>query len=410
MGAGLLPAKAEVSALHPRIYVRSDAATVGKGPSVSELRRRLNAPGYARWRRRVIPSKGSESMVERAARYLEDENTADLDAVRDYLKTHTFSYEKNDVGGYLAGAEMATAFDWIYQGLSEADRAAIMANIVTTAESSRRFVVGGEDINHNYTYMALNTVAVCGLVLKGEPEPYNSKGIEYLAVAQRLLEAPGMVLDTWNAREGAWAEGSHYTFHETLRNLILMLAAYRSAGDTDYFARAARDYGNFPSKAGRFLIACTRPDMTFVRTGDTAPNRVQAYQTVPGLVEMLAAGLTDPQETARFRSFTDALLEAYGDKAVYPAYDWGMRIFYDPAAPRTPSYKTLPLAMRTGAGTYDQIVFRNGWGPDSTHIAIIAGDHFTDHQHFDKGQFLIYHRGGLTIDGGTYDEIGRAHV
>ena len=70
--------------------MRSDAATVGKGPTVSELRRRLNAPGYARWRRRVIPSKGSESMVERAARYLEDGNTADLDAVRDYLKTHTF--------------------------------------------------------------------------------------------------------------------------------------------------------------------------------------------------------------------------------------------------------------------------------------------------------------------------------
>jgi len=402
-GVRLIPLQAEVSTLHPRIYVRHDSATVGKGLTVSELRSRLNMPAYARWRRRTIPSKGTEAMVERAARYLEDGNTDDLVAVRDYLKTHTFSYERNDVGGFLAGAEMATAFDWIYQELSAEDRTAIMANIVTTAESSRRFVLGGEDINHNYTYMALNTVAVCGLVLKGEMEPYNSKGMDYLAVAQKMLEGPGMVFDTWNARQGAWAEGSHYTFHETWRNLILMLAAYRSATDKDYFALVQRDYGNFLAKSGRFLIACTRPDMTLIRTGDTSPNRVQASLTVPLTMEMLAADMPDQQEAARFRSFTDALLKAYGDKAVYPAYDWGMRIFYDPNAPRSPSYKTLPLAMRLGEGTYEQIVFRNGWGMDNTHIAILAGDHFTDHQHFDKGQFLIYHRGGLAIDSGTYD-------
>ena len=82
-----------------------------------------------------------------------------------------------------------------------------------------------------------------------------------------------------------------------------------------------------------------------------------------------------------------------------------MRIFFDPRAPATPSYKTLPLFMRLGAGTYEQFLFRNGWGPDSTAITILAGDHFTDHQHFDKGQFLIYHRGGLAVDSGAYDRM-----
>jgi hypothetical protein len=59
--------------------------------------------------------------------------------------------------------------------------------------------------------------------------------------------------------------------------------------------------------------------------------------------------------------------------------------------------------MRMGEGTYEHIAWRNGWGPESTLITILAGDHFTDHQHFDKGQFLIYKHGGLAVDSGAYD-------
>lgn len=397
--AGALQADEQVSPLHPRIYVCHDEARVGKGLTVSELRRRLKDPEYARWHR-PAGGQGASAMVERAARYLEDANPADLDAVRNFLLTHTFSYAKHDVGGFLAGAEMATAFDWIYAGLSLEDRAAAMANIVTTAETSRSFLLrGAPDINHNYTYMALSTLAVCGLVLKGEAEPYNGKGVEYLRLARKWLESPGKVLDTWKAREGAWAEGSLYTFHETLRTLVLALVAYRTASDTDYFGSK---YRGPLIQAGRFLIASTRPDMTFERVGDCLPSRALANGTVPLTVEMLAFGL-DGEEAARLRSFSRALREAYGEKALHPSFDWGMRIFFERAAAREPSYHTLPTAMRMGAGTYEQIVFRGGWRPDSTQVTILAGDHFTDHQHFDKGHFLIYRRGGLAIDGGAYD-------
>ena len=395
---------AAVSTFHPRIYVRHNSARIGKGLTLAQLRARLRQPEYTRWRTQA-PGRGAAAMMERAARYLETGDPGDLAAVREFLGTQTFSYEKNDVGGFLAGAEMATAFDWVYAGLSASDRAAAMANIVTTADSSFRFLRrGGPDINHNYTYMALAAVAVCGLVLHGEAEPYGARAAEYLEVARQMIEAPGKVIDTWNAREGAWAEGSHYTFHETLRNLALMLQAYRTASDIDYFRRIDM------AKAGRFLIGCTRPDLTFERTGDTSANRVQAAITVPVTVEMLAAGLPAADEAARLCSFADALIEHYGDKAVHPSFGWGMRMFHDVRARRTPSYRNLPLAMRLGAGTYEQIGFRNGWGPASTLVTILAGDHYTDHQHFDKGQFLIYHGGGLAIDSGAYDgmyQLGR---
>lgn len=391
-----------VSALHPRIFVRHDAARIGKGLTVAEYRARASSPAYLRWSGPAPDSNDPSAVVERAAQYLVDGGAADLKAVRDFLLTRTFSYEKNDVGGFLAGAEMATAFDWVYGGLSPSDRAAAMKNIVATAESSRRFLISGEpDINHNYTYMALNTVAVCGLALSGEPEPNGSTARQYLEIAREFIDGHGRVLDTWNAREGAWAEGSHYSFHETVRNLVMMFAAYRSASDRDYFG------AGFLNKTGRFLIGCTRPDMTFVRTGDTSANRVAANLTVPVTAEALATGLGDSDDAARLRSFGDALVEAYDGKAVHPFFRWGMRMFYDPGARRTPSYRTLPLAMRMGAGTTEHIVFRNAWTPGSTQITILAGDHYTDHQHFDTGQFLIFHGGALTVDGGAYDELYR---
>jgi hypothetical protein len=397
-----------VSTLRPRIYVRHDAAGLGKGVTVSGIRSRLVKPEYSNWRR-PVSGRGPAAILERAMRYVEDGNQSDLAQVRDFLRSNTFSYEKHDVSGFMAGAEMAAAFDWIYEGLSTEERAAIRQNLVTTAESSVKFLRhGGPDINHNYTYMALNTVAVCGLVLDGEPPPYGEKAKEYLDLAREFIEGRDMVLDTWNARQGAWAEGSHYTFHETIRNLVLMLAAYRTATNVDYFDRIRRIHGDFLKKTGRFLIGNTRPDMTFERLGDCATNRVLANHTVPLTVEMLAWGLSDKEESARLWSFAAALSDAYREQALHPSFDWGMRVFRDPTAPRAPSFRTLPLAMRMGAGSTDQIVLRSGWDEYATQITIVAGDHFTDHQHFDKGHFLIYRRGGLAVDGGAYDHLYKA--
>jgi hypothetical protein len=398
----------QVSSRHPRIYVRADGARLGKGLTANGLRRRAGDPAYARWRR-PLSRASLGAMVERAARYLETGSPDDLDAVRQYLLTHTFSQREHDVGGLLAGADMATAFDWVYAGVPASDRTAILSNIATTADSSYEFLIHGQpDVNHNYTYMALRTIAICGMVMKGEGNPFDRKAVDYLKLAREWLEGPGRVLDTWKAREGVWAEGSHYTFHETVRTLIMMLHAYRTATDTDYLGRIEKGYGNFVARAGRFLIACTRPDLTFERTGDVLPSRALASITVPLTVEMLASGLSDGAEKSRLRSFSRALCEAYGEKALDPSFNWGMRMFSDARAPLTPSFRTLPLAMRLGAGTDEHIVFRNGWNVDSTQITILAGSHYTDHQHFDKGSFLIYHGGGLAVDSGTYDSMYKA--
>ncbi len=396
---------AAVSPLHPRIYVRNDDATIGKGISVRQLKARAKDPAFERWRRPVKLNNASAAM-EVAARYLEEGNHSDLAAVRDFLLSRTYSLEKNDVGGLLAGAEMMTAFDWIYNGLSPEERTTLAGNLIKTCASSRRFIEhGGPDVNHNYLYMALTTVATAGLVLTGEPEPYGSIGHDYLDLATQWLEGKGRILDTWQARQGAWGEGSHYTFHETLRNLVLTLAAFRSATDHDYYPLIRHSRDDFMKQAGLFLIGCTRPDLTFIRTGDTQANRATANLTVPLTVEMIAAGLDDPVATPQLHSFVHDLITAYGPTAIHPLFGWGMRVFWSPDEPQEPSYRTLPTFLRFGPGTLEQFMIRSGWTGSSTHIAINGGNQFTDHQHFDKGQFLIYHRGGLAIDSGGYDRM-----
>ncbi len=393
-----------VSNLHPRIFVRNDQSRLGIGIGEKELRNRLAIPYFARWRQ-PIQAGGAASGVEMAARYLEEGKQEDLESVRKWLATHTYSYQKDDVGGFLAGAEMATAYDWIYSGLSPAERLPLLANIVTTAESSRDFLLHGQpDINHNYTYMALATVAICGLVLRGEPAPYHQTALDYLELAREWIEGPGKVLDTWKARRGAWSEGTHYTFHETLRNLIMMFQAYRTASDRNYFSIQERNYDNFLARSGQFLIASNRPDWTMDPIGDCSPSRLLPLLTVPVTLLALAEGLSDTKESSRLRSFVDKAVEVYGNAAVHPVFGWGMRIFSNPKTPSS-SFHSYPLFQRFGPGTDERIIWKNGGNDNSTKITVVAGNHFTDHQHFDKGQFLIYHGGGLAVDGGTYDSL-----
>jgi hypothetical protein len=393
----------KISTLHPRIFLRNDQARIGIGLKLKEFQTRFIQKEMVRWRQ-PVRLEGIASAVEIAARYLEEGKKDDLFAVRDFLATHTYSYQKDDVGGFLAGAEMAVAYDWIYQGLSPEERVSILANIEKTANSSRDFLLNGEpDINHNYTYMALDTVAVCGLVLHGEPSPYHQKSIEYLQMAEEWLESPGKVLDTWKARGGAWSEGTHYTFHETWRNLVMTFQAYRTASDRDYFALQGRKFDNFMAKSGQFLAASTRPDWTMERIGDCSPSRALPLITVPVTMLALINGMADSQEKIQLQAYVRELVSTYGEAAVHPVFGWGMRIFTNPL--QRPSSFTPPLFQRFGPGTDDRFVWRNGWNKDSTQITILAGDHYTDHQHFDKGHFLIYNRGALAVDGGSYDSL-----
>src|SRR5574341_1415517 len=78
-------AEVRVSHLHPRVYVRCDAAQVGRGVTVSEMRQRLRRQEYVRWRR-PVSGGGPAAILEMAMRYLEEGDAGVLREVTEFLR------------------------------------------------------------------------------------------------------------------------------------------------------------------------------------------------------------------------------------------------------------------------------------------------------------------------------------
>jgi len=375
---------------------------------VAEFQARASDPAYSAWSNLSGGDPNWEGILTVAARYLMYGNASDLTTVRNWLVSQT------SVGGGMVTTlrqpgNMALAFDWVYAGLSSGDRSTIMANIKKWADAAVNFLnTGGPDINHNYTYMAIRSVAQAGLVLKGE-SGYDAVADGYLAKADLWLEGQGRALDALQAKEGTWSEGNHYNYMESLRHVIFVSHAYRTAGNRNYFTIVQNNYGNFFVKMGQFYIYNMRPDFTWERIGDIGQPKTLPHNEIQHAVEALALGLSDAPTRSMLRSFSDQMTYYCGTSAIHRYYKWGMMMFYDKNIPTTPSYAQLPLATRTAAGTFEQVVFRSGWTEDDTMITFLSGNHFTDHQHFDAGHFQIYHKGGLTCDAGTYDSLDSSH-
>ncbi len=398
----------QISSLHPRIFVRADSATIGAGLKVSEFRDRGSDPAYSAWSDLSGGEANWEGILTTAARYLMLGGASDLQTVRNWLVGQTTA-GGGTVTELRQPGNMAAAFDWCYAGLSAADRTTIMNNIKTWADGAVAFLAsGGPDINHNYTYMAVRSIALAGLALKGEAG-FDSVAAGYLNTADLWLEGPGRALEATQAKQGTWVEGNHYNFMESARHLILTCAAYKTASNRDYFRIVRTSYGDFFTDTAKFYIYNMRPDFTWERIGDMSQYKALPHNEIRHAIEALCLHLPDPNVGAMLHSFSDTLGQYCGTKAVHRYYKWGMMMFYDATAPLVPSYTSLPLAVRMGSNTFEQVVFRSGWGEESTVVTFLSGNHFVDHQHFDKGHFQIYHKGGVTADAGAYDSMYSNH-
>ncbi len=58
--------------------------------------------------------------------------------------------------------------------------------------------------------------------------------------------------------------------------------------------------------------------------------------------------------------------------------------------------------------TKGTIFMRSGWTADDTHVVFVAGGEIDSHRHYDQGHFVIYHRGFLALDAGTYGNRTRS--
>jgi hypothetical protein len=196
--------------------------------------------------------------------------------------------------------------------------------------------------------------------------------------------------------------------------LVLTLCGLRSATTVDPFEEIRAHHGDFLRGTARFYMAMARPDWTLERLGDMNQFKPLLRDQHRFVLEALATGLRqdggDLQVPAMLEHFSDGVHAAYGWRDTHRNFAWGMLLFADPQARRdAAAYAAQPLVQVFGRGTLDLVIVRHGWNEDGTMLTFTAGDHFLDHQHFDKGAFTLYHHGALAIDSGAYDRMYSAH-
>ena len=401
-----------VAETRPRILVRADGATVGLGPTVSELRYRRSHPEIGTYARLPASDATWEGILTPALQTLLGGETATLAQVRGWLLDQTSAPRRSTAR--QGPGHMAVAFDWIHDQLTPEERRQVAENIRTGTDAAIAFLqLGRPDIVHNFTYMALFSVTSAGLALYDEPG-YESTAAAYLDLAHDWLEGPGGVFETGAALGGAFPEGNQYSFTECARLLVLTLHGLRSATDLDPFATIRSQHGDFLRGTARYYMAMARPDLTLERLGDMNQYKPLLRDQHRFVIEALASGLRtdggDGREPAMLEHFSDLVHDAYGWRDTHRNFGWGMVLFCDPDAPRDrAAYEAQPLLQTFGRGTLDLVVMRHGWNESGVMLTFLAGDHFVDHQHFDKGAFTIYHRGALAIDSGAYDRMYGAH-
>lgn len=352
--AGPGPAAAwQVAATRPRLFMRADAATVGRGPTLAELRARWGHPELAPYTK-LVASEGSwEGLLTPALQTFLGRDPAAQTQVRTWLLEHT-EPPRHSTARQGAG-HMAAAFDWLCDGLSPAERQQAAENVRTGADAALAFLrVGEPDINHNFTYMALYSVTLAGLALHDEPG-FEAVAAAYLDEARDWLEGPGGVYEAAAARGGAWPEGGQYSFTECTRLLVLTMQALRTATATDPFVLARTRYGDFARGTARFYMAATRPDLTVERLGDMNQSKPLLRDQHRFVLEALAAGLRDDGGDAHvagmLEHFSDRVHAAYGWRDTHRNYAWGMLLFADPEAARDPAaYAAQPLLQVFGRG------------------------------------------------------------
>ena len=387
-----------ISTSRPRLFVRADEAQVGRGLTLAELRLKANDPAYKDWIQLTDERQGRGSMPM-AMRYLLTGDKKYALLVGEQLANSEIPYREH-TSTAAAVYHSAIAFDWVRNELPDEMAKKISEKLAEGAEHLKGGV-RSPSINHNYSIVSLYGLSMAAIAIYGESEEMTQKSMEFIHLVNNML-TNHMLLKTFQQKEGVWGEGNHYTPFVVYHPFLMTMRGLTTATNIDYFDLIRNKYGNFLKPMAKFVIANFRPDFTLERIGDVLGTVVPVGRFMRPLLELLASEIDDVVLQGQIRSFSLEMENYFPDPLVTSSNGWLMLVAYDSKLPDKPSYKTLPLVMRIGKDAYEHVMFRNSWEEDGTLIIYISGDQYTHHQHLDKGHFLIYKKGGLTVDGGGY--------
>jgi hypothetical protein len=282
---------------------------------------------------------------------------------------------------------LASVHDWIHSYISSTDRATLRSAmleqmaVLEAGLKTTEFVWG-----HSHGHQ--RPLCLAALTLYHE----SSEAREILHSVVRDYQHG--YLATWRnySSDGGSLKGWWYTTW-TLNMEVELLASLCSGTDLDWFP----DERWLEHLIDWYALGL-RGDNSFCRSGDS-----RISDGLSGFDWIYALCVAHHYRSPRARWLAGRIVDAIGQ--------WGLRNFYDilwddpTLTPEAPDGALSRLFRSAG-----EVVLRSSWEPDAV-IATFrsAPDYTLGHTHRDNNSFTIYHRGGLAIDSGIYDDYGGSH-
>jgi hypothetical protein len=293
------------------------------------------------------------------------------------------------------GVAMGIGYDWVHDLLSDAQRSQIqsaLANWFTTFETDPNIAFEYEHPQGNYFAGYYSAKCMSALAVQGDSpigdtwwnDWYNH---QHLQRVQPYYAA--------NMTGGGWLEGFAQYGILSSRNQSLPALAVKTAKGIDII-HAAQPY-TFPLDQARYLMQFTWPTRDIIDDrGElySGPDpsfwpgtgSVDIYRFYAGFLAMWG----DPAAPMMHKYARDAktALDTIqsGDTS-----EWLDFLFWDPAAPETADYSSLPLSYL--APGIAEVSARSDWSTGATFLSFLAGPYINNpgagHEAFEKGSPAI---------------------
>ncbi|HVR75824.1 MAG TPA: heparinase II/III family protein [Planctomycetota bacterium] len=283
---------------------------------------------------------------------------------------------------------LALVYDWLHSTISESNKSKLKKAMLAMferldADSNKNEFVWGHSHGNS------RPMVLAALALHGESPTITAR-------LDDLLEGyRNGFFSTWRnygESEGGSLKGWGYTTW-TLSMEVDVLASVRSATNVDWYKTEA-----WYEKLVDWYIMGMRSDSAFLRSGDSQVGVGFNY-----FDWSYALSVAHFYKNPRAKWLAEHIAEKTEVWALHNVYDI---LWNDPELDAEPPSGSGAKLYQTAG----HVLLRDSWKEDAV-IADFrsASDYTLGHTHLDNNSFTIFHRGGLALDSGIYDDFSGSH-
>jgi len=400
---------------HPRLFFNAETWPLVKERALNEERE-----WYEKLKRRVdgypeepeVKDWGTEAAAT-AFVFRTTGESRYLDLTKKLLRRSVEHYHARNAAGWAAHwystsrVNAWSAYDWIYNDLSEEERRDIAVSFIEHVEREQRGTGKPRLQRHNTGgattgfYGAPNLLWFTGLAIYADGID-DERALDYLKSGYEL----NMELLAHRERAAGDDGGS------ASATLGYAMGAYPWAA-FNFFHTMESALGEdisgqwvHPASFPEYVIWNWLPGEREFGTGDAShrDNKLPIWQMYTHTAQIMHFyGKTQPERAALARWMQGAIPDG-GYTFSWPCHPFLLTRMEDAPPPKGPSELLPPARHFESMG---QVLMRSGSGPDDTYVLFTAGGILSQHKHFDNNNFTIFKKGFLALDTGTRPEPGQ---